>query len=148
MGDLHPLDIRPGWILASHGLRPLDPHLVLTEDQEVEVELPGPPASALMAAERPLEALERDEQREGAVLGGGSTGHLERDHRVVEVGLLGDAHRSRSIQARDADEARAREIGERACRARKRGGRIAQVGAEPDERTDTPHARPPERDGW
>ena len=53
-------------VIAPPGRRPLHVHPVAPEDQQVKVHLARPPPLALLPAERPLQPLERDEQRGGA----------------------------------------------------------------------------------
>ena len=85
--------------------RPFDGEARPTEHQEVEIELARAPA--LARRRRPnvaLEILERDEEvgRAGRRVGAGRD--VERDDRVAEVGLVGDADRGGRVQARDAAE--------------------------------------------
>ena len=46
--------------------RPLDVDPVAAEHEQVEIHLARTPTLALLAAERPLEPLEREQQRDGA----------------------------------------------------------------------------------
>ena len=61
MGYLQPLDPDARRIVTPPSLRTLLPEPMPAEDQQVQVELPGTPPGALLAAERPLERLERDQ---------------------------------------------------------------------------------------
>ncbi len=62
----------------------------------------GPQRRRCSTTERALETLERGEQVEGAGRRVRTGRDVERDDRVVEIGLVGDADRGRDVQPRDA----------------------------------------------
>ena len=73
---------RPGVVGALHAeSRP-------TEDEEIEVELARAPATAPLATERALQALEPGQQVEGAARRVRAGRDIERDDRVMEIGLV------------------------------------------------------------
>jgi hypothetical protein len=112
--------------------RSLDGEAVAAEEQEIEVQLARAPAPALTATELAFEPLERDEQVRGPRSRVGAGWDVEHDDRVQEVGLVGDADRLRSIQARDASEASARQVAQGVYRLGERRACVADVRTEPD----------------
>ncbi len=84
--------------------RPLDRQPRAPEDEQVEVKFTRTPAPSPTAPELRLERLELDEQREGTACGVGSGRHVERDHGVAELGLIGDPDRVGRVQPRHATE--------------------------------------------
>ena len=66
--------------VERHSLgRALDRDAATPEEEEIEVELAGTPAPAITTPERPLDALERDEERERARSMVRPCGDIERD---------------------------------------------------------------------
>ena len=118
--------------------RPLDGDPVATEQQQVEVELARPPAGALPAPERPLQLLERDEQRDGPGRRIRAGRHVELDRRVPELGLVGHADGRRRVEPRHGAQPRARQGPQRMDAGRDRPGRVAEVRPEPDVRPRGP----------
>ena len=85
-----------------------------TEDEQVEVELARTPAPPAAAPEVALEALQRREERRRARRRIRACRNVERDDRVAEVGLIGDADRGGDVQPGDAPKPHAGERGQRA----------------------------------
>jgi hypothetical protein len=142
--DLEPLDAVALAARAAARLGSLEPEPVLAEEDQVEVELPRPPAPAVAPSERPLEPLERDEEGQRPFGRGGPGGHLERHDRIVEVALLEHAHGPRPVETGDLPDADTRERRERAHGERERPSCVAQVGAHPDVRAlGRHHPAPP-----
>ena len=108
------------------------------EHEKVEIELARPPALAILTAERPLELLEGDEQRDGAGLGVRAPRHVERRDGVAELRLVDEAHWFSRIEPRHAGEPAARQRRERMDPRGERRTGVADVRAEPDVR---PHPR-------
>ena len=130
-------------VVAAALGRPLDVDPVAAEDEQVEVDLARSPALPRLAAECPLEALERDEQRERAILGHPAARHVERGDGVPELGLVDDADRLGGVQARHAAEPGARERRERMDRGRQRPVGVADVRPQADVRPDPTHVHAP-----
>ena len=95
-------------IVAPTRRRPLHVDPVSPEDQQVQVHLARPPSLPLLPPERPLQPLERDEQRRGAGRRVRPRRHVQRDDRVAELRLVGDAHRLRGVEPRHAPQPGAR----------------------------------------
>ena len=126
--------------------RPFDGQVRSAEEQQVEVELARAPADARPAPERPLELLERREQRRRADLGCPACGDVDRNDGVVEFVLVDDADRGGGVQRRYSTEAGAGEGAEGADGGRHRRGRIADVRPETDVRTNASgQVVPPDR---
>lgn len=88
--------------IARPGLgRALDVNPVPAEDEEVEIELPWPPALPLLASGHGLQPLEGYEERERAARGIGAERDIDRDRGVPELWLVKDTHRLGGIQPRD-----------------------------------------------
>jgi hypothetical protein len=123
--------------------RSLHGDLVAPEDQQIEVELPRTPTLALLPPERPLDALQRDEQGEGPCRRIRARRHVERGDGVPELGLVRNTDRGGGIEARDAAEPGPRQRGEGvdACRDRLRG--IPEVRAQADVRSAVAGQRGP-----
>ena len=113
---------------------PLDADSMAAEDEQVEVDLARSPALALFAADRLLQPLERREQGQRAGLWVGPCRHVERDHRVQEIGLIGHADRLGAIQARGAAQSDAGQRRQGAQRVAQVGARVADVRPETDVR--------------
>ena len=87
--------------------RPLDGEPGATEHQQVEVQLARPPSPPPLTAELALDVLEPGEELEGRRSPDpGRAGHVERDDRVAEVGLVGVAPRCRAY-SRETPRSRA-----------------------------------------
>lgn len=114
--------------------RPLDREAVAPEQEQVEVELAGPPAPAPATPGLPFEGLQRDEEVGGAGGGMGAGRDVERDHRVEEVRLVRHADRGRAVQARHPAEASAGKRAEVGDRPGQRRARVADVRSQPDVR--------------
>ena len=108
MGDLEPLDRRLRGVVAPGGGRALDLIGMAAEDEQVEVELAGAPALAVLPPEGALDRLEREQQGQCAGLRVGTGRDVEGDDRVAEVRLIRDADGRRGVQAGDTDEPGAR----------------------------------------
>lgn len=132
--------------------RPIHGETIPAEHEEIEVELAGTPAPAPATTGLALQVLECDEEVRGARRGIGSRGDIERDDRVQEVRLIGDAHGLRAVQPRDATEASAGQGGERRDGVGQRSARVADVRPEPDVRPNPPRHghldRPPRMPGY
>ena len=99
--------------------RPIERQPGAAEDQQVEVELARAPALALLAAERPLELLERDEQRDRAGRRIRARRHVEgRRPRSGTRGWSTTPTGARDVQPRHGVEADAGQGRERADRRR------------------------------
>ena len=113
------------------------------EDEQVEVDLARAPALPFLPAERPLEALEGDEQRERAILRPRTAGHVERGDGVPELGLVDHADRFCRIQAGHVTEPGAGERRQRVDRRLERPCGVAEVRSEADIRADPTHGHAP-----
>ena len=110
--------------------RPVEGQTCPPEDEEIEVELPGPPAPPVPAAEGSFELLQRDQERGRAGCWVGTCGHIQGDRGVAELGLVLDADRSRRIEARNAAEPRTWQGRQGPDAGGKRRRSIAEVRAE------------------
>jgi hypothetical protein len=141
LGGLRRID---GRIDGAGVTRPLDVDAVATVDQEVEVELARSPSRAPPTTGLSLKGLETAEQCEGGGLGiRGVGGDVQRNDRVPELGLVGDAPRRGRIQPRHAADRHAWQCVECRHRVAERPGCIPEVRAEPDIRADGPAAAHP-----
>ena len=119
-------------VVGSGLRRPLDVDPVAAEDEQVEVELARAPALALLPAERPLDALERDQQRERAGRPGpGRSGRRGRRRRCgTRAGRRRRPARSRTGATRHGAgrpaAPRARGRRPRSSRPHRRGSRRAR----------------------
>jgi hypothetical protein len=85
---------------------------VATEDEKIQIELAWPPPLTLAPPERPLEALEGDEQGKRASDRVGAAGNVERDDGVAELRLIGDPDGLRGKESRDASQSDLRQGGQ------------------------------------
>ena len=123
-------------ILGAPRFRPVDCQPGAAEDQQVEVELAWPPAPARLAAERPLDRLQADQQDRGPDLRIGTGRDVEGGDRVAELRLVGDPDRIGRVQPRDGDQARTGQGGQGMDGGTQRLGGVTQVGAEADIRPE------------
>jgi hypothetical protein len=131
--------------VEGHALgRTVDREPSPAEDEEIEVELAGAPAFAVLASEHALELLESDQERGRARRRVWPGWHVKRDHRIPERWLIDDADGSRDVEARYLSEADAGQGRERADAAGERVGRVAEVRPEPDVCPDASQVGPPE----
>jgi len=107
-----------------------------SEDEQVEIELARSPPAAIAPAERSLDPLERHEERQRPGRRVRAGGHVERDDRVPEGGLVDGADRHRVVQARDAAHARSRQGTQRMHARRQRCRGVADVGSQADVGSD------------
>ena len=125
--------------------RSVDGEPMAPEDEQVEIEFARSPPTTVAPAEGSLDLLERDEEhgRPGRRVRSG--GHVERNDRVPEGGLVDDPDRRGVVETRDAAQARSRQGSQRMHARRERGGGIADVGSQADVRSNGPRqvAGPP-----
>lgn len=116
---------------------------MLSEHEDVEVDLARSPSCAPLTPERTLDVLEVHEELEGRRFWFIRAGRrVEGDHRVSEVGLVRDTHRPRRVQAGHAAKA---DVGKIRHGAHSRGQRsvgVAEVRPEADVGADGPGQRP------
>ncbi len=139
VGHLQPLDAGASGIVAPRGIGSLLPESMLAKDEQVHVQLPGSPAGALLPAERTLQRLEREEQRQGTPFRIAIHQDIERHDGVVELGLVGDPDRARGVEPRDTHEPAAGHLAQGADRPSERGRRRHQ-GSRPVPGTSAPAA--------
>lgn len=120
---------------------PLHPDAGPPEQEQVEVELAGPPAGAVATAERPLEPLQGDEQGERAGRGVGAGRDVERHDRVAELRLVGHADGFGDVEARDPGQSHAGQGREGANRRGEGRGGVSDVRPEADVGPDAPAQR-------
>lgn len=109
------------------------------EDEEVEIELPGPPALPLAATERALDPLQGDEERRRAGCRVGPGRDFESDRRVPELGLILEPDRLGGIEAGHAAKADVGEGSQGPDARGQRGGCVAEVRPQADIGSNPPH---------
>ncbi len=122
--------------------RSIDGEPMTPEDEDVEVDLAWTPALTSSTPKRALDVLEVHEQAEGRRLRFVMVRrHVEGNHRVAELGLVRDAHRSRRIEAGHAAQANAGKACQRTHRGRQRHIGIADICSQADVGPDRPAQR-------
>ena len=102
------------------------------EDEDVEVDFPGPPACPGPAAELRLDRLAGPQEGKTGRCGIAGDRDIEGDGGVEIGRLLRGAHRTRPIEVRDASKRRVRQLGEGAEDSQQRLLSVAEVRAEPE----------------